>query len=454
MPAWFPTLSQHLLLSTVALLIYVLNARARRERRAPAAAIAWVMGLALLPYLMLPLYLLFGQRKQKATPRPLLDPISPASHWAAALLGSFGLGAPAAARVHFHEDGAEARDALWSVIDSARERLDLCTYLIGNDSFGRAALAKLTDRARAGVRVRLLLDGWGGLSAPRDGLRALKAAGAKVTVFRPLFSARRLGPRNLRNHRKLVIADGRRLWAGGRNLSAEYFMGHDGVTSWIDLSFDLEGRVAAAAADQFDVDWYAARGEAATPPDPYPPSFVTGESLAQFLPSGPDQTEDTAQALLIDACFHARHRFLAVTPYFVPDAGLQTALRLAARRGVQVTLLLPARSNHRLADFVRDRALRDLAEAGVAIHLLPGMVHAKAVVVDDTLALCGSINLDLRSLLLNYESAVVFYGAQEIAWLSHWMNALAEQAHDYVPKQPGLLRDIAQGLLLTVAFQL
>src|SRR6185369_14480579 len=324
MPAWFPSLSQHLLLSTVALLVYVLSTRSRRERRAPAAAIAWVMGLALLPYLMLPLYLMFGQRKQKAGPRPPLQPPSPQSHWAAVLLESFGLSASGPVQVRFHADGSEARDALWSVIDSARDRLDLCTYLIGNDDFGRAALARLTERARAGVQVRLLLDGWGGLSAPRAALRALRAAGGKVTIFRPLFSTRRLGPRNLRNHRKLTIADGRRLWAGGRNLSAEYFTGRDGATQWIDLSFDLEGCVAASAAHQFDADWQAARGEGPIRAIGGAASFATEGPSAQFLPSGPDQAEDTAQALLIDACFHAQQRFLAVTPYFVPDGGFQT----------------------------------------------------------------------------------------------------------------------------------
>ncbi len=454
MPAWFPSLSQHFLLGTAALLIYILSARARRERRAPAAAIAWVMGLALLPYLMLPLYLLFGQRKLKAAPRPHVTAISMQAHWAADLLVSFGLSPPAPCRTRFHADGAEAREALWDVIDSARERLDLCTFLIGSDDFGREALARLAQRARAGVQVRLLLDGLGGWSVPRDGLRALKEAGANVSVFRPLFSTRRRGPRNLRNHRKLTIADGRRLWAGGRNLAAEYFTGSDGTAPWIDLSFDLEGDVAAAAAIQFDSDWAATLGKTCPVSPADAASVGADESLAQFLPSGPDQSEDTAQALLIDACFRASHRLLAVTPYFVPDDSLKTALRLAARRGVRVTLLLPARSNHRLADFVRGRALRELAEAGAVIRLLPGMVHAKAVVVDDSLALCGSINLDLRSLLLNHESAVVFYGATEIAWLANWLDALAREGQDYRPQHPSLMRDIVEGLLLTVAFQL
>ncbi len=287
MPVWFPSLSQHFLLSTAALLIYVLSARSRHERRAPAAAIAWVMGLALLPYLMLPLYLLFGQRKLKAAPRPKVATISRDSHWAAALLESFGLDPPAPARVRFHADGTEAREALWDLIDNARERIDLCTYLIGNDDFGRAALARLAQRARAGVQVRLLIDGLGGWFAPRRDLRALKEAGATIAVFRPLFSMRRLGPRNLRNHRKLTIADGRRLWAGGRNLAVEYFSGGSGSTPWTDLSFDLEGGAAAAALDQFDSDWAVARGKPSTLPRAGAMPLMPDGSPAQFCPAGP-----------------------------------------------------------------------------------------------------------------------------------------------------------------------
>jgi cardiolipin synthase len=127
---------------------------------------------------------------------------------------------------------------------------------------------------------------------------------------------------------------------------------------------------------------------------------------------------------------------------------------LAARRGVIIDLCIPAVSNHRLADFVRSRALRALSSAGVRIHLLPYMIHAKAVVFDESLAFSGSVNLDSRSLLLNYECAVVFYGKREIDWLSNWIRALIPESHAFDGRSPGLLRDVAEGLLLTVAYQL
>ncbi len=451
---WLPSPSQHLLVVTVALLVYVLSTRARREQRAPTTAIAWVMGLVLMPYLLLPMYLMFGQRKLRPAGSPRQPRSVPAGHWAADLIESFGLAPPGRCGIRLHSDGGAARDALWQVIEGARERIDVGTFIIGDDALGHEVINRLSRRAREGVKVRVLLDGFGALSLPRHHFETLREAGAEVAVFRPIFSLRRTGPRNLRNHRKVTIADDSWLWSGGRNLAGEYFLGNDEhPVAWRDLSFDLRGSVAVAAARQFDHDWASVRTRK--------PRAIGGSvapieegSLAQFLPSGPDQTEDTAHALLIDACFRAEHRVLAVTPYFVPGDGLRDALRLAARRGVQVTIAIPARSNHRLTDFVRARAMRDLARAGVTFRMLPFMAHAKAVVVDEDLALCGSINLDLRSLLLNHEAAVVFYGRTEIDWLAQWIETTASAGEAYRARRPGLLRDVAEGLLLTIAFQL
>ena len=450
---WLPSPSQHLLVVTFALLVYVLSTRARREQRAPTTAIAWVMGLVLVPYVILPMYLMFGQRKLRPTGSPRPPRSAPAGHWAADLIESFGLASPGRCTPRFHSDGGAARDALFEVIEGARRRIDVCTFIIGDDALGHEVINRLSRRAREGVKVRVLLDGFGALSLPRSHFDSLREAGAEVAVFRPIFSLRRTGPRNLRNHRKLTIADDEWLWSGGRNLAGEYFTGNDDhPVPWRDLSFDLRGSVAAAAARQFDHDWSSVRKRKprAIAADDSPSS----DGLAQFLPSGPDQTEDTALALLIGACFRAEHRLLAITPYFVPGDSLRDALRLAARRGVQVTIAIPAHSNHSLADFVRARAMRDLARAGVTFRMLPFMVHAKAVVVDEDIAMCGSINLDLRSLLLNHEASVLFYGQEQIDWLAQWIETTASAGEPYRARRPGLMRDLAEGLLLTVAFQL
>ena len=448
---WLPSLSQHFLCATIALLVYILTTRSGQVRRPPTSAIAWVMGLALFPYGILPLYLLFGRRKLKASRVAHGVTADSNGHWAAALIETFGLPAPSPTAVRLHANGEQARDVLWETIESACRQLDVCTFLIGNDGLGRELLVRLTHRAQAGVQVRVLVDGAGLWLTRHPSFAALQAAGGQVRIFHPLWSLHRYGPRNLRNHRKLVVADGARLWSGGRNLAAEYFCGEpSGSPPWIDLSFDLCGAVVTAAARQFVLDWQqGAKSEPQRETCPEPAG-----APVQYLPSGPDQAEDTVQAVLLAGCFRAQFRLLAVTPYFVPDESLLTAMRLAALRGVRLTLVLPQSSNHRLADFVRARALRELAAAGADIRLVPQMVHAKAVVIDDSLALCGSVNLDARSLLINYEAQFVFYGTNEIDWLGQWIEALAARGAPFSPSAPTLLRDLAEGLLLTIAFQL
>ena len=457
MNSWFPRITLHSLVIAISMLIYVLTTRAEHERRPPSIAIAWVLGMIAVPYFALPMYILFGRRK---LPRRVLRASAVRSqdkHWAEDLIESFGLAPAAPSSVHLHQDGKESASALFATMSGAAQRLDICTYILGDDAFGREAIQHMIQRARCGVEVRFLIDGVGAMQMPRSCFRHLNAAGIETATFSPLFARKTQGPRNVRNHRKMVIADGAQLWAGGRNIAAEYFLGNNGEQPWRDLSFDLHGEVAAAAAAQFEADWVAAGGKPAehrTQPDIVATGSPAIGGRTQFMPSGPDQAEDTVHALLIDACFHVRERMLAVTPYFVPDASLETAMRLAARRGVKIDLVIPGVSNHRLADFARNRALRSLGNAGVRIHLLPYMIHAKGVVFDESLALCGSVNLDSRSLLLNYECAVVFYGASEINWLATWIQALIPEAKPFDGRAPGLLRDVAEGLLLTVAYQL
>jgi cardiolipin synthase len=450
--AWFPRITVHSLAIVVSVLTYVLTTRVEHERRPPAIAIAWVLGMLALPYLALPMYVLFGRRKLPRRSSAWSGRRSYAGHWAEDLIESFGLPPAAPSQVRFHADGAASHAGLKSTLHSAARRLDICTYILGEDAIGREATDDMMASAQRGVRVRFLIDGVGALKVPRSWLRRLNAAGVETAIFSPLLARRTPGPRNLRNHRKWVVADGERLWAGGRNLAVEYFTGAAGIAAWLDLTFELAGPTAAAAARQFEADWGAAGGSPAPVLEPAVPRY--SQSRTQFLPSGPDQMEDTVHALLIDACFQSTQRILVVSPYFVPDVSLETALRLAARRGVKVDLCLPEKSNHKLADFVRNRSLRALSSAGVAVHLSPCMNHAKAMVFDDSIALCGSCNLDSRSLLLNYESAVVFYDRQEIDWLAGWIHALIPASAAFDNCAPGLWRDVGEGLLLTVAYQL
>jgi len=300
------------------------------------------------------------------------------------------------------------------------------------------------------VKVRLLLDAFGRVLGGWPDLRALEAAGARVAV--PLLHWPPRVRFNLRNHRKLVVADGARLWCGGRNFAAEYFGGARNQAPWQDLTFDLSGPLARQAGELFERDWAFAIGS------PRAESRRAAEAAAapyaQVIASGPDQADDTVHALLVTACFKARSRIIAATAYFLPSDALLMALSLAARRGINVELVLPRRSNHRMADLARHRALRDLAAAGARVWLVPHMLHAKAVVIDDELALAGSMNLDARSMFLNYELMVAFYAPADVRRLAAWIEAQRAVAEAYEARAPGLLLDLTEGLVLWLAFQL
>lgn len=345
------------------------------------------------------------------------------------------------------------------MIGSASSTLDICTFILGRDPLGSEVMELLMRQARQGVQVRLLIDGIGVYLGGRPDLKPLSAAGVQVALFVSPFRSPLPGRTNLRNHRKMVIADGQRMWTGGRNLAAEYFVGDAACqpqkTPWIDLSFDFCGDLARQALQRFDQDWafatQAARPAVPLPAFPAPVSDVTG---AQLIASGPDQAEDTLYSLLIASCFTARTRILIVTPYFVPDATLLMALTLAARRGIAVDLVLPRRSNHRLADMARPAALRDMSAAGASVWLADGMIHAKAVVIDNELALAGSANLDERSLFLNYELMIAFFEPADVHRFAHWIEQQRAAAAFYRARPPGVVREFSEGLIRWLAFQL
>ncbi len=459
---WAYWLTLHGLVTVVAVLFYVVASHVNHQRRHPSAAIAWVLFILLVPYLALPAFLTFGSRK---LPRPRAAAAPPSvetetsAPWAIQTILALGQPVPAAYEdLHVHADGHEALAALWRAIDEARTSIDLCTFIIGRDAIGDAVIARLSAKARAGVKVRLLLDGLGNLMAGRPRLRSLVEAGGEVRLFVPPLHSPLKGRTNLRDHRKMLIADAgqteQRLWCGGRNLAADYFNGRPGAAPWRDLSFDLSGSVVDQASAMFARDWAFAGGQRPSLTAPQADDPLWPATGAQLIASGPDQIDDTVYAVLVTAAYRARRRIALITPYFVPDAALLMALCLAARRGVVVDLLMPAHSNHRLSDVARARALRTLDAAGARIWLVPHMLHAKLAVVDDVLALAGSANLDSRSLFLNYELMMAFHNPADVARFAAWFERERAEARLRTPKAPGLLRDVAEGLVLWVGFQL
>lgn len=442
------------------LLIYLTSTRLSREHRHPSAALAWVLTMSLLPYAGIPLFLLFGVRK---VPRPharlrQADPqqLNQADHWALDLGQALAL--PTATHdntVVFHADGQAALDALLELISQARHQIDICTFILGKDDVATALSAALIQAARRGIKVRLMLDELGCWSTPRSLIRRMKQAGVSIQFFMPILPNIRRGRVNLRNHRKLVVIDGQHVWSGGRNLAAEYFVRQGHTPAWNDISFVIRGPMAEQAHDLYQQDWQVASGEVSFVDVPVCAPSASGDgSTMQWIPSGPDHADDTLHALLLAAAYRAEKRIVLVSPYFVPDDALLAAWCMACRRGVQLTLVLPAKSNHTLADVARAPSLRALMAAGAQVMLYPRMLHAKAIMVDDDIAWCGSANLDARSLFLNFELNTAFYDEQSIAWLTQWALRLANESQPAPSQPPSAIREMMEGLVRIVGFQL
>jgi len=431
----------HVATALGALASFVMVLGLLRGQRTPQSTLAWLLGLVFVPFVTIPLYFLLGARKfprRAKAPPPLLPAegdLAGAPPIARALRGS-GVAPPSGGnRFELIATGETAYERLLELIAEARQRIDLTTFILGWDETGRSIVEALARRAESGVEVRVILDAVGCLKSRARAMRRLKQAGAEVQLFMPLSHAPWRGRNNLRSHRKLAVFDDRRLFTGGMNLALEY-MGPRGVPTpeprWRDVAAVCEGPVVAAALALFESDFeYSGGARRANVPDP---PTAAGTALAQFVPSGPDFATDTIYDLFLAAIHGAQRRIDLIAPYYVPDDALQHALVLAARRGVATELVVPSVSNHLMADVARRGLLRELAHAGVVLRYYDkGMVHAKAMAIDDAFAYVGSPNFDMRSLFLNYENALCLYSEPEVAEVRGYITALSAECRADAP---------------------
>ena len=447
------------------LLAVVLLTRIIRQRRSPAATIAWILFIVMAPYIGVPFYLVFGGRKiarmaEEKAEICLPEVESEATDALSSLeriLSTNGI-PPASGgnRMSLCSTGEQSYRALTELIDEASERIDLCFFILHPDQVGKTILQHLARRAKEGVKVRLLLDGVGSLQTRARFLEPLAAAGGRFAFFNPVLHHPLRGRANLRNHRKLAIADGRRVLAGGANVASEYMGPEMRLDRWRDLTFVIEGPAVEHYASLFEADWrYASnetnanRGGKSCSGEANP-----GEARLQVLPSGPDMPGDALYDTLLTVIFSAKQRLWLITPYFIPDDALCRAIILAVHRGVDVRIVVPQKSNHRLADIAGRSYLREIQQEGGSILLYGhGMVHAKAVLVDDELAILGSANTDMRSLLLNYEVAVLVYSRLEIRRIEGWMSQLMSGTMEGI-SDVGTAGELAEGMARLLAPQL
>ena len=436
-------------------------AQALRTRRSPASTAAWLLLVVLVPVIGIVIYLVFGVRKSphgmarresclgmtrcEEVPEQEADLVD-------RMVRRFDLpGATVGNAMRILPTGEECWQGLVDLIESAEKFIHIQTFVLHLDDVGSDIVERLCEKAKAGVEVRLMVDAFGTLPTRYHHFKKLVQAGGKVVMFDPILRGR--GHTNLRNHRKIAIADARKVFAGGTNIASEYLGPTPLADRWKDLSFVLEGPSVVNYCEIFCSDWaYAARenlGQSYVVP---PEGIVAkGNDHIQVVPSGPDLKDDVLYDAIIQAIFDAKTRVRCVTPYFIPDDTLMRALALAAKRGVQVDIVTPRKSNHGVANVARGPYLRDLEEAGANILLYePGMVHAKISLFDDNLAMIGSTNLDQRSLFLNYEVSALVWSGDAIKQTSQWVDALVEKSSRGTPPA-GRTRQVMEGLVQVAA---
>jgi cardiolipin synthase len=458
-----PEITTHLgFLLALVFLAYVL-----KQKRSPTSTMAWLLLVLFLPYVGVPLYLMLGGRKMsrmakkkaRVYDRTQPQPAGVVDHEIGRFLRSYGV-PPASAgnRIELLTRGEDAFQRLFRIIEDARSTIHITTYILGRGTVGTELVRLLATQAANGVTVRLLLDDVGSWRVGRRFLAPLLAQGARVAYFMPMFHIPFRGRANLRNHRKIVVVDSRIAVTGGMNLAWPYMGPVPDPNYWLDLSAVVEGPAVADLESLFFSDWAFATGEdVSIPGDPavVPPgkreervlSHPEGSCLVQVVASGPDVPDDPLYETLVSLIFAARRRIWIVTPYFIPDEMLARALNLAARRGVDVRLIVPARSNHLSADLARESYLRDLHEAGGQVLLYrPGMLHAKAVIFDDHLAVIGSANMDNRSLFLNYEVALFLYSPEHVQGVATWADGLQVNCRRDLPRS-GWSRELLENVV-------
>ncbi len=398
------------------------------ENRNPVKSLAWVTVLLVVPVVGLVLYIVFGRniqnkriisRRNRRKLRRLgagggTDPskiedagaVMPQINLAYALCGS-----------HYYEgndvgifdNGQEKFDALLADIAAARSYINMQYYIIVNDNIGIRVMEALMERARAGVKVRLIYDHVGSFKLSNRYLRRLKEAGVEAyPFFKVVFPP--FGTRiNWRNHSKIVVIDGKVGYIGGMNVADRYVDGGKLFDVWRDLHLRVEGPAVFALQQSFAVDWNF-MGQPLLEEGPLA-TAVQGHSVGMQLVTGGPTTQWLNMTLVFQqAIARARKCIYIQTPYFIPSEGLVHALQVAALSKVDVRLMIPRRSDSDMLRWASFSYVQECLRAGIKVYLYEkGMLHSKAIIIDDDFCTVGSTNFDFRSFEHNFEANMLIY---------------------------------------------
>jgi cardiolipin synthase len=320
-------------------------------------------------------------------------------------------------------NGEEAYPRMLSAINAAQKSVTMASYIFDYDDVGREFARVLGHAAQRGVLVYLLVDGIGALGNLSRIGRMLLKSGAKVESFVPLalpFGRIRL---NLRNHRKMLVVDGRTAFVGGMNVSSRHLLTRTNDPHRVeDVHFEIHGPVVAEVQHTFSEDWALATGEVLAGEAYFPQLTPAGKSLCRGIASGPDEDFEINHWVISAAIASAQKSVHIVTPYFVPTTSLIMNLAMAALRGVEIKLWLPSKVDMGFLRWVADAYLQELLEKGIRVFRFPPpFVHTKLMIVDERWCLFGSANVDPRSLRLNFEFTVETYDVELAGNLHRWL---------------------------------
>lgn len=404
-------------------------------KRNVGAAVSWIGIAWLSPFLGALLYVTMGINRVKRRAQRLRREHLPLNPGDAALAGATtddaltplefavgrltGLPCEPGNRIEMLRSGDEAYPRMLASIEAAQKSIGLVSYIFRNDKAGEAFHQALIRAKQRGVEVRVLIDGVGGGYFWSGTFNRLHRAGVPVARFLHSYLPWRMPFVNLRNHRKVMVVDGRLAFTGGLNIGAENIRADSPPLVVLDTHFQLEGPIVGQLTDAFADDWLFTTGEMLSSEGWFPPLAKTGPVTARVITSGPDEDIEQIEFVALHAISCAQRSIRVVTPYFLPPEPLTMALGLAALRGVQVDLVLPENSNHVILDWARRIPLRPLIEAGCRVWLTPAPFdHSKLMIVDEAWSLIGSANWDTRSFRLNFELNVELHDKGVAASLS------------------------------------
>ena len=429
--------------ATVAEVLGIITAfHAVMHSRTSQGATAWVISLVTVPLLSLPLYWIFGRSKFQGYVKARQSGDARVDEYLEKFTAQFTSPVPfeegyrsysavleTLAKLPFsgfngtrlHIDGDASFGAIFRGIEAARDYILVQFYIVKDDVLGRALQEKLIAKARKGVRVFFLYDEIGSHGLPGAYLEPLRTAGIAVTPFHSTRGRSNRFQINFRNHRKIVVVDGRLAYVGGLNVGDEY-MGRDPKFGrWRDTLVEVEGPAVKFVQVSFLEDWHWATGE--VPQLKWQAAkFEGSDTRVLVLATGPADRLETCGLFFSESINRARERVWIASPYFVPDSQIMTALQLAVMRGVDVRIMLPGKPDHLLVWLSSFSFIKQVEPVGVKFYRYEGgFLHQKVILVDDRIAGIGTANLDNRSFRLNFEITMVMvdreFGAAAAAML-------------------------------------